>query len=317
MGLYDRDYMRSTPGKRWIPNKNETNPYNESNEELDWFPRVLLYVGGLYSAALLSARVGSFSGIYTTPWINENRWWFCYWIGYPDVFLSFFSAFAVIMLFGRLKDLKGLHLVGEIALLLFGIIVFLFTSSCFCPDLVSAKTLWRGKDWESAYKNVFNGRAIVCKPNDKAVLLENNPKAKNPSFAELVDFLAKDKTDAVEYVSGEFVCASFAEMLHNNAESCGVRCGYVCVEFVANLQTADENARHALNVFNTTDQGMVFIDSTGHSAAQKSKFQFGFSGRCDRLVKLEVGKSYEPTYLFLKQYQCTGMGTVKAYKINW
>lgn len=79
----------------------------------------------------------------------------------------------------------------------------------------------------------------------------------NPTWQELKDFLISDKTDENDYLPGLRVCAEFAAELHNNAERAGIRAGWVAIHFV------DDSVGHALNVFETTNAGLVFIDNTG------------------------------------------------------
>jgi hypothetical protein len=93
----------------------------------------------------------------------------------------------------------------------------------------------------------------------RGVQLMNNPNATVTTWLRLVDFLSKDGTDAREYVPGKYVCAEFAEELHNSAERSGIRCAFATVEFY------DEGPGHALNLFCLTDVGWVFIDCSGQS----------------------------------------------------
>ena len=90
--------------------------------------------------------------------------------------------------------------------------------------------------------------------------LTNNSNASNPTFDQLIDFLESDDTDQYSYEEGYFsgrVCGWFAERLHNNAEKANIKAALVIINFV------DKWSGHALNAFNTTDQGLVFIDCTG------------------------------------------------------
>jgi hypothetical protein len=134
------------------------------------------------------------------------------------------------------------------------------------------------------------------------VVLINNKNATNPTYYELVNFLNSDDTEVYDYdltsnvsfYNGEAednvdlnnikliidatifpsppkICADFAERLHNNAEIAGIRCGYVIVEGID----------HAINVFNTKDKGLVFIDDTGSSSISS-----------DRVAYLAYGKPY-------------------------
>lgn len=112
--------------------------------------------------------------------------------------------------------------------------------------------------------------AVACQDNTRLipyvgthgfqVVLENNPEAEDPSWDQLKTFLAEDKTDERDYVLGDFVCGSFAQDVHNNAEKAGIRAAWVAIDL------ANKPIGHALNAFNTIDRGMVFTDSTGDTA---------------------------------------------------
>lgn len=77
----------------------------------------------------------------------------------------------------------------------------------------------------------------------------------DPTWDELISFLESDDTDEQPYIEDLFVCADFAEMLHNNAEESGIKALYVGVDFIV-------GEGHALNAFNTTDKGLVYVDCT-------------------------------------------------------
>lgn len=90
--------------------------------------------------------------------------------------------------------------------------------------------------------------------------LINNVDAVNPTWLELRAFLQEDDTDKNLYIDGVYMCGSFAEDLHNNAETAGIRAAFVVIHFY--------NApSHAVNAFKTVDQGLVYIDVTGHTSA--------------------------------------------------
>ncbi len=101
--------------------------------------------------------------------------------------------------------------------------------------------------------------AVECGADGKPIVLFNNPAATDPTFDELIDFIQSDPTDRIHYVDGVFVCADFAEAVHNNAEAAGIRAGWVGVTF----NGADIG--HAINIFQTSDRGAVMIDCTGSS----------------------------------------------------
>ncbi|MFO8143386.1 MAG: hypothetical protein R6T78_01735 [Dehalococcoidales bacterium] len=88
-------------------------------------------------------------------------------------------------------------------------------------------------------------------------------------WAELKTFLEQDNTDRSKYVEGIFDCSGFAITLRDNATSYGIRCAYVEVEFLV-------GQGHALNAFETTDHGTVYVDST----------------EADHIAFVEIGKQY-------------------------
>ena len=168
------------------------------------------------------------------------------------------------------------------------------------------------------------------------IVLINNKNAKNPTYAELLSFLAEDKTDEFHYqitinslgtyfgnaedqldlnrikniIDGmeqpgtPKVCSDFAERLHNNTEMAGIRCGYVTLDL--------DDGGHALNVFNTTDKGLIYIDDTG-------RFLFGPSN-CDKIVDLQSGKSYIPQSLFPDpdwKSSWEDLGTATNISVTW
>jgi len=93
------------------------------------------------------------------------------------------------------------------------------------------------------------------KASGSEVCLVNYKNATDPTWDELIAFLQSDNTDEQPYLNASFVCADFAEMLHNNAEAAGIKAAYVGVDFV-------EGEGHALTAFNTTDKGLVYADCT-------------------------------------------------------
>jgi hypothetical protein len=95
------------------------------------------------------------------------------------------------------------------------------------------------------------------------VVLENNPEAVNPTWDQVVAFLESDRTDEMDYVEGDFMCGSFAQEVHNNAEKAGIRTAWVGIDL------AGQPVGHAVNAFNTTDRGLVFTDSTGRTALER------------------------------------------------
>ena len=89
----------------------------------------------------------------------------------------------------------------------------------------------------------------------------------NPTYKELMEFLADDETDSKPYVLNEYVSFDFAVELNNNAEANGIRAAYVAV--------FSQEWGHGMVAFETTDEGLIFIES-----------------QSDREVRLVVGEPY-------------------------
>jgi hypothetical protein len=154
---------------------------------------------------------------------------------------------------------------------------------------------------------VFYQGAVMVGADDHYVVLRNNPSARNPSWAELKDFLQADQTDRRAYVTGKFTCGDFAELLHNNAEAAGIRAAIVAI-VLRPAGMAEGTTNHSLNAFETTDKGLIYIDTT--SSAQ------GYYA--DKEVRVEVGKEYEPVSIFPQPGQMQtwpSMGTLVTIAI--
>jgi hypothetical protein len=133
--------------------------------------------------------------------------------------------------------------------------------------------------------------------------LENNPEAKNPTYSELVSFIKADKTDRKSYVSGSYMCDSFAEDVHNNAEKAGIKAGFV------ELELSDPDDMQYCNVFNTVDKGTVYIDCTGEARGGVN---------CDTTVKeVKIGVRYHPVALYPPSERSYYQGTIESFKVYW
>ena len=97
---------------------------------------------------------------------------------------------------------------------------------------------------------------------------------RDPSWDELKMFLEADDTNRLLY-NDSFVCSGFAIELFKRARSNGLRCGIVEIEETNNIG-------HMLNVFNTTDKGLVFVDVTGNEQGTAN----------DKIAYIEIGKPY-------------------------
>jgi len=140
---------------------------------------------------------------------------------------------------------------------------------------------------EGTTKPVSVGRAILVGGDGHIITLRNNPNAANPSWADLKSFLLGDDTDRLRYDFTTFVCADFAEKVHNNAEEAGIKAALVTIR-LGPCSYYPIGGGHALNAFETTDRGLVFIDCTSSNQGMNA----------DKTVIVEVGKDYVPRSIF-------------------
>jgi len=125
--------------------------------------------------------------------------------------------------------------------------------------------------------------------NGSPIRLQENPQAVDVSWEQVKEFVMEDDTNSHAYITGSFVCADFAALLHNRAETAGIKTAYVSLDFVS-------GPAHALDAFNTTDRGLVYIDCTG-PGFQSLTFSDGSDGQdayaeYDKVAYIEVGQVY-------------------------
>ncbi|MBP1708095.1 MAG: hypothetical protein H6Q39_1819, partial [Chloroflexi bacterium] len=160
---------------------------------------------------------------------------------------------------------------------------------------------------------IYEDGALLVDGSDQPIEVINNPGAADVSYAQLLQFIREDPTDQIKYVSrgadtGEkaFVCSDFAEAVHNYAESAGIRAGYASIDW------EDGQIGHAIDAFETTDQGLVYIDCTGKSLySQIEDSEDGAAGSWDKVAYVETGKKYgvigldyarSPLYSYFVEY---------------
>jgi hypothetical protein len=73
----------------------------------------------------------------------------------------------------------------------------------------------------------------------------------DPTYQEMKDFIARDKTDENTYTE-VYTCVNFAADVVNNAKTENIRCAFVYLEFPV--------AAHTVVAFNTVDKGLIFIE---------------------------------------------------------
>ncbi len=128
----------------------------------------------------------------------------------------------------------------------------------------------------STENEVEKQNTIPCQlTKDGHIKLVNNPKAHNPTLNELLDFLRKDDTNHNVYNTASMRSGDFATLVQNKAAKWDIRCGVVIITF---------NSRNGFicNIFETTDNGIVYIDCTGNPEG---------TGH-DKIAKFDRGQDY-------------------------
>lgn len=197
---------------------------------------------------------------------------------------------------------------GAIDFIWYGIAIILFFGGClvigeFAPEgadewVIDNNIPFIGiafdirDDFDERFRGIVRptGYGIVEVGGDgHRITLINNESARNVTRSDVIEFLKCDKTDENDYIGGVYVCSDYAEDVHNNAETAGIKCGWVSIDGID----------HACNVFYTTDNGLIFVDCT----------EFDTIARCER------GYSY--TSECLNGDKCESLGTVTNYRIYW
>ncbi len=84
---------------------------------------------------------------------------------------------------------------------------------------------------------------------------------RDPTYQEMISFMAVDKTDLNAYHYPDYVCWNFAADTINNAFKNEYRCGFVYIGFT-------DGYAHAVICFNTTDHELVFIEPQNDAIVQ-------------------------------------------------
>lgn len=76
---------------------------------------------------------------------------------------------------------------------------------------------------------------------------------KDPTWDEVLAFLASDKTDENIYIEPYYVCSHFSRDVCNAAEAVGIRCAVVELKY-------PNSQGHLIVAFNTVDKGLVYFE---------------------------------------------------------
>ena len=114
----------------------------------------------------------------------------------------------------------------------------------------------------------------------------NYKNTSDPSSSQVYRFLINDDTDKIRYDAKNFSCVNYAIAVHDNAEKNGIKCGIVVlnnrpfydtgnriIDKIPNIYA--QYGGHAINVFNTTDKGKIYVDCTQHNINQKNNDYIG------------------------------------------
>jgi len=75
---------------------------------------------------------------------------------------------------------------------------------------------------------------------------------RNPTFKEARNFITDDQTNRNKWARNVYECRHFATDVCNHARDAGWNCAFVLFCY--------EHGQHAVVAFNTTDQGLIYID---------------------------------------------------------
>jgi len=159
----------------------------------------------------------------------------------------------------------------------------------------------------------YSGTPPYLKRQGDHIYLTNNAEAANVSFQDLKSFIVSDKTDNELYIPGLTMCGYFAETVHNNAEKAGIRSGIAIIEF------KDRSVSHALNAFETTDMGLVYIDCTGvrrgSTDFEEWFYKLFYPTGQDRMAYVVKGKEYGT--ILLEDAESTHYSYYAGYVKSW
>lgn len=152
-----------------------------------------------------------------------------------------------------------------LGLIVLDLIVYLgVTGSAYDEKILAAYDASYTAGYTQAYDDAYHAAylEVYAKGYDKEYArgLKTDSEApvatrvplRNPTYQELKEFLARDKTDANLYLPGEYVSFDFAVELNNRAELEGIRAAFVTVIF--------PEKSHGIVAFETSDKGLIFIE---------------------------------------------------------
>ena len=136
--------------------------------------------------------------------------------------------------------------------------------------------------------NTTINKIIMLKIDGKQIL-------HNPTHDEAMDFIKNDETDKNSYDDNYYNCGHFSRDFNNEAEQNGLICAYVEISLNGSVP-------HAIVAFNTTDQGLVFIEP-----------------QTDEIVNLQINLDYWNECIITNnpQYEYDPDNIVIDYRLYW
>lgn len=108
----------------------------------------------------------------------------------------------------------------------------------------------------------------------------NKSDLKNVTWPEVVDILKRDNTDKLEYKKDVFDYEGFALTLRDRLARYGIRCAFVELEY-------PQGAGRAINAFETTDKGIIYIDEVGNDQIAYVEKERPYGALCLDAVKTD------------------------------
>ncbi|HEY3273369.1 MAG TPA: zinc finger AN1 domain-containing stress-associated protein [Methanocella sp.] len=162
----------------------------------------------------------------------------------------------------------------------------------------------------------------VSNSTGATVLLTNYKNATDPTWNDLMTFLKADDTINIKYEYPSFTCADFARTLHDRAEAKGIKSGFVAIEFYNRTMdfsiydngdpdfsppTRSFDTGHGLNVFKTTDKGLVYVDASSQKdfVSDKPQVRIAYVEEGQELNEIDLDWTTDTSYSFYESYKRT------------
>jgi hypothetical protein len=174
----------------------------------------------------------------------------------------------------------------------------------------------------------------VSNATGATVALTNYKNATDPSWDSLMAFLKADDTIKIQYVFPDFTCADFARTLHDKAEAKRIKCGFVAIEFYNRSidfsiydnnnskfkpPTRSPDVGHGLNVFKTTDRGLVYVDASSQSdfVSDKPEIRIAYVEEGQELNEIDLDWATNTSFGFYQNYKRTQLDFIADQRVYY